>query len=184
MATADPADIIRVPGRLVLTPTDLTLPFPHGGTPLGITRDQELRPVVRYHREKAEEWKATSRVLYCGADAVFAAIMRTPDAAGMALAWPETTTGAASATPVIAPDVNATSRAGRALSGSLILFSPIALETHPAVLLFNAVPMIDEAAKLQFSLKAEYGPAVMWACLPGSDGKPYAIGMIGDLVLP
>lgn len=185
MATADPDAIVRVPGRLVLNPTNLAAAFPHGGTALGVTRDQELRPNVKIHEEHAQEWGgATSRLLYCGTRAVFAAVFRSWDADALAHYWPESAAGAVTQERVVAPDVNADStRAGRFIAGSIVLWSPLAIESAPAVLLFDALPMLDETTRLQLSLKGELGMAVMWACAPGSDGRPYAMGLLADLSL-
>ena len=177
-----PANIARVPGRLILTPTSLSTSAPHGGTYLGVTRDQELRVGAKYHMETAEEWGgAPARVFYVGSGkAVFACVMRSFDKDAMAL-LPETSTGAVTQDTSIAPDVNSDStRAGRSLSGSLIMFSPIALETQPVVILYNAVPMWDEAARLQLSIKAEMAPALMFACMPDSQGRTYFVGKIAD----
>lgn len=168
----------------MLLPTDLSAAFPHGGTPLGVTRDQELRVGARYHEEIAQEWSAVNRVLYCGSRGVFAAVLRSYDSDAFALLYPEQATGAVSQTSGPAPDVNDDAkRAGRFLTGAVILFSPVALETQPAVLLYNALPMLDESAKLQVSLKVEMATAFMWALAPDSAGRTYAVNKIADLSL-
>jgi len=184
MATANPINVARVPGRLVLTPTSLSAAFPHGGTALGVTRDQEFRFGAKYHQETAEEWGgATARVLYCGMRAVFACVMRSADNDALAL-LPETSAGAVTQDRTLLADVNLDgARAGRALTGSLIMFSATALETQRCLLLYNAVPLWDEAARLQLSIKAEMAPALMFACMPDSTGRTFAWGKIGDLSL-
>lgn len=184
MSAANPVNIARVPGRLVLSPTDLSAAFPHGGTKLGTTRDNEFRPRAVYHEEEAEEWATTSRVFYCGTKAGFACVLRDWDNDALGIIFPETSTGSVTGDKVVSQDVNDnTLRAGRALTGYVILWSPLAPISRPALLLYNAVPMLDESIRLQLSIKAEMSPALIFRCLPDSAGRTYAHANIGDLSL-
>ena len=68
MATAATRNILRIPGRLCVGPTDLTTAFPHGGTALGVTRALEFRFGYRTYNATAEEFGGvTTRAYYTGA---------------------------------------------------------------------------------------------------------------------
>ena len=56
MSTGSVRDVLRVPGKLVINPTDITAAFPHGGTELGLTRDSEMRFGIKTELVHAEEW--------------------------------------------------------------------------------------------------------------------------------
>lgn len=185
MAAPNPVNIARVPGRVILTPTNLSAAYPYGGTELGITRDQAFMPRALYHEEQAEEWGgATSRVLYCGMRARFAAVFRTIDADVQTHIFPENAAGTTSGERVVVPDVNDTTyRAGRALSGSVVLFAPTAINTQNALLLYNAVPMLDDSIRLQLSIKAEMAAAVLWTCMPDANGRTFGWAKLAELSL-
>ena len=77
MATARVRDILRIPGRLVINPTNLNSAFPHGGTELGLTRDAEMRFGITTSLVTAEEWgQAPVEAVYTGESAVFAAVWK------------------------------------------------------------------------------------------------------------
>ena len=45
MSTPDVANVLRLPGRLCISPTDLSAVYPHGGTALGTFGKAMLRPI-------------------------------------------------------------------------------------------------------------------------------------------
>jgi hypothetical protein len=51
------------------------------------------------------------------------------------------------------------------------------------VLVRKAIPMVEETAMLQLSLKQELGIGVLFQAIPDSTGRLYDVGRRGDLTL-
>src|SRR3972149_495263 len=80
MVAPNARSIIRVPGRLIADPTDLSAAYPYGGTELGIVRDAEFRFGVKTKLVTAEEWGGqVVEGFYAGESCVFIAVMRGYD---------------------------------------------------------------------------------------------------------
>lgn len=189
MAAANVQDVLRVPGRLVKDPTDITADFPHGGTELGLTRDAEMRFGIRTALVTAEEWgQQAVESIYAGESAVFAAVLREWDNDAIALMFPNTGTGPTSeANKTILGRVSGAgvNRAGYLLStqSAVILFSPLAVDRHPMVIIRKAIPMVEETSMLSLSLAEELGIGVVWQAIPNATGQVYDIGRREDLTL-
>jgi hypothetical protein len=57
------------------------------------------------------------------------------------------------------------------------------LDEQPMVLVRKAIPMVEETAMLQLSLKQELGIGVLFQAIPDSTGRLYDVGRRGDLTL-
>lgn len=182
MATASALNLLRMPARLVKNPTDLSTTFPYGGTALGLARELVFRFGTKTHAEYAEEWATHTRVFYCGDVGYLAAILRDWDVDAIGNVFVTGSTGS-SGGPLVAPDVNASTRAGTLLSGSSILVAPLAPDVYPAVLLYNALPHPEDAAELNYSRKNEAGVGAAWEACPDANGRTYAVGVLEDLTL-
>lgn len=183
MATSSSLNILRIPARLVLTPTDLTTTFPYGGTALGMSRETVFEFGQRQYVETAEEWGgAPTRVFALGEHGMLKCILRSWDADAIGAVWPTYVAGTSGA-PTVVPDVNGSNRAGKVVSGAVIMVCPIARDQSPFVLLYNAMPLPAEASAFRLSRKTEAGLEVAWHAAPGSDGRPYALGKLEDLTL-
>lgn len=64
--------------------------------------------------------------------------------------------------------------------GGVLIFTPF-YSGHPAVKMYFAIPMIDDAAQLQLSMGEEWGLAVSFMGCPDANGRVYAVGPIGSL---
>lgn len=187
MAAASSASIIRVPGRLISNPTDLGAGPPYGGTYLGMSRDQEFipRPILRPIRDEA--WGSLRDVIYCGESVIFRAVLRYPDTDAVLVNAPKAISSGSSGVHWLFRPGGTTgnTRAGTSLGASSIklMFAPRAPLAHQAIILYNAVPAIDEAARLQLSLGEEYGLACVYYGTPDASGRVYDTGLIANLVL-
>jgi hypothetical protein len=165
----------------------LTTAFPHGGTALGITRDAEFRFNHRHHIVTAEEWgNSPCEVLDCGEGAILACVLREFDNDMLAKVFLNTATGASSGDKTLSfGPVLATNKPGYRLSvkGFKLLFSPRSVDTHPHILIYNAAPVMEDAALIQMSLAEEMGVAAAFIALPDATGRVYAIGKREDLSL-
>jgi hypothetical protein len=79
VASKNVRNILRFPGRLCKTPTNLAAAFPHGGTELGVVRDMVFRPMVSTTPIHAEEFGRTVEVIVTKESAVFACVLRSYD---------------------------------------------------------------------------------------------------------
>jgi hypothetical protein len=186
MATALTRNVLRMPGRLIMNPTAnlYTYPFPYGGTELGITRDAEFRFGITKHVIRAEEWgNIPSEVIEGGSYAVMSCVLREFDNDMVSKVFINTADGNSN-DKTIASGVTQTNQPGFRLAstqGFKLLFAPKAENTQLFVVMYNAVPVVDEDAMVQLSLAEEVGIAVTFMGLPekkltGADGRVYEIG--------
>lgn len=188
MATPSIGSIQRTPGQLVWNPTNLAAAEPYGGTYLGVTRDKEFTPAPIVRPIWNEAAATYTDAIYGGERVVFKAILRYPDADAITTtAFKAITVGGVGTHWLFRPmGTTANTRAGTSLSAGrsgVLLFAPRAPLYHDAILLYNAVPAIDEAAKLQMSLGEEYGLAVAFYGTPDSSGRVYDTGLLATLSL-
>jgi len=204
MSVADVRKIIRVAGRICINPTDISDSevFPFSGTALGITRDAELRFNVQTRLVKAEEFGSqVVEAVTAGESALFAFVLREFDNDALAAIFPNTATGTTTGNVTIEGRVSGVgvNRSGYLLSNKAVklLFAPrventvptagsttnLPLDEQPMVLIRKAIPMIEETAMLQLSLKQELGIGVLFQAIPDSSGRLYDVGRRGDLTL-
>lgn len=192
MADANVRDILRVPGRLYLNPSDITADPPFGtGTAIGLTRDVEFRMGIRTGIVTAEEWgSAPVELVHSGESAVLACVLREWDDDALAATFVNTGTGAVSGNATILGRVSGAgvNRAGYLISAqsAVLVFAPLSLDgtpAHPMVILRKCLPLVEETAMLQMSLSEELGIAMVWQCIPDSSGRLYDVGARGDLTL-
>lgn len=188
MAAASSSSIQRVSGDLVWNPTDLGGTAPaYGGTILGMCRDKEFAPQPITRPIWNQVWGAYSDVIYGGEKVVFKAVLRYPDADAITtIAAKAISPGSSGVHWLFRPGgTTGNTRAGTALStkSGKLMFVARAPNSHDSLILYNAVPAIDEAARLQYSLGEEYGLAVVFYGTPDSSGRVYDTGRVNNLVL-
>lgn len=186
MAARDPTNLLVVPGRLVISPTDLSAAYPYGGTELGIVRDHVFRPNQETRQVVAEEFGGhVVEEIVTRQAAVFAAVLHSWDAAAIPHVLGNAAAGD-SGRPLVSEYVaDGTVRAGQFLSERAVklLFVPEALRTAPAILLFRAAPMLDSRAALELRRNVDAGLAVLWRALPDDTLRVYQMGALEDLTL-
>lgn len=187
MAAPSSSSIQRVPGTLIWNPTNLGAAEPYGGTYLGTTRDKEFTPQPVLRPIWNQVWGAYSDVIYCGEKVIFRAVLRYPDADGIAAVAPKSISpGSSGVHWLFRPGgTTANTRAGTALSSKSgkLMFAARAPNSHDSLIIYKALPAIDEAAKLQYSLGEEYGLAVVFYGVPDANGRVYDTGRLNNLVL-
>lgn len=186
MATANVRNIIRLRGRLCWNPTDLLTDFPHGGTALGLTRSGIFHLGVKTTLNKAEEWGGVvSKAYYSGEEPFLAAVLRELDNDALSAIFPNTAAGSVTGDRVItlSPGDDTLNRAGYDLTGKQgkLLFSPSNPDRHPFILLYNAIPAVQETTELQLSMAHELGIGVVWWAGVDSSDRCYRIGRRNDL---
>ncbi len=193
MALGTARNIYSLVGQICVNPTDLTQPFPHGGKAIGLVRNGIFRINPSYEEITAEEFGGTV-VDYVRAveSAVLVAVLREFDADAIGAILPNTRIGSSSGRRMILGEITSASISGIPVRpGSLasdksskVLFSPRAVDYHPAIILYNAIPLVDRTAELQLSIGSEAGIAVMWQATPrASDFQIYQVGLLEDINL-
>jgi len=187
VAAPNLSSIQRIPARLVWDPTDLGAAEPYGGTYLGLTRDQEFEPNPQVVPTLSESVGSYTDVYYCGERVLFRAVLRYPDADAVTeTAFKTVASGSSGIRMLFRPGgTTENTRAGTSLfsKAGKLLVAARATTDHPMLLMYNAIPALDEAAKLSFSFKAEYGLAVAFWGTPDANGRVYDFARRANLVL-
>lgn len=188
MATSNPRNIRRFRGRIVWNPSSLTSAFPHGGTEIGVVRDLVFRFGIETEEIRAEEWgNVPTEYVYTGSSAFLAAILREFDNDALDAIFPDTPTGSVTSEQTIrgAASGSGVTLGGTLLSGQsgVLVVSPEAPETQEFLVLYNAIPMPEEASRLQISAGEEMGIAVVFRAVPDSTHRMWHIGKRRDLSL-
>lgn len=187
MAAPSASSILRVPGTLIWNPTDLGQSEPYGGTYLGEVRDLEFIPQPILRDVFAEELGSTVDSFYCGEKAVLKAVLRYPDSDAVTqTAFKAVASGSSGIRWLFRPGgTTQNTRAGTSLftKAGKLLFAARAQSSHPFILMYNALPAFDETIKLQMSLKAEYGMAVVFKGAPDSSDRVYDVAQRQNLTL-
>lgn len=188
MAASDVGNIIRMRAYLVWNPTDLGASMPFGGTCLGTCRGIRFSPNPKYCEIWAEEWGTVSDVVYAGeGPCTLHTVVRHPDDDMLTTVLPKYVASGSSGirwvfrpggtTENLRPGSSLASRAGK------LLVAPRAVNAHPMLILYNAIPEVAEDAELRFSLSEEYGLGVRFIGTPDSSGRVYNMGRRANLVL-
>lgn len=188
MATADLGKVIRgMTGYLCSGPTDLTLPFPHGGTALGEVRDMEFRWGIRTRFVTAEEYggQIVAGIPYVGQSDVLACVLRTWDDDALAAVFPYTAVGVTGHRAIKVDVKTDVVRAGGLDTARVakICFSPSSPDQHRFIVLHRAMPLVDESARLQLRLDEEIGIAVVFRGLPDANGLVSSVALRKDVTL-
>lgn len=175
--------VVHAPGRLVVGPTDLALAFPHGGTALGLSAEVTFRPGLRGRSVRAEEFGGeTIEVVYAGESAVLGALVRGWDADAVNRVWLNSTVGVSGERYVEYPGTTRAGTLGSARS-VVLLFSPRDADRTPGVILYRALPLVDQAAALQFAFRRELVVAALFQGIRDATGRVYRAGRLEDLAL-
>ena len=131
----------------------------------------------------AEEWGTPIASITKREYAVMAGVLRSFDSDMYSVLLPNVEIGESTKRLVIAGLVNSGNRTGYDMSGKAVklLFSPFAVNDVPMILLYNAIPQVDDAAKLSLQIGDEYGLAFMFLAAPDSRGWTYRVGNRDDL---
>lgn len=172
MAAADPRTVEKIAVQLAINPT--TDPpidvFPHGGTALGMAADVIWRPNLRRGIIRGEEYGGEPvEVLLMAQTAVLGVLLRGGDNDAYSTIFDDTTVGASGVTGVDHPGTRRAGERGSDRTVALIL-SPFDTVNHRALLIYQAIPLLEETAELRFALKQEQVvPAIFMATRDSTD---------------
>lgn len=185
MASREPTNIAGpITGSLCVNPTDLTAAFPHGGTAIGNTRDEDFRPGLRTRINRSEFMGVAVEEYHAGWDPIFLCVFRDWDADALPLVWPDVDTSGTN--PMIRGRVSTNAaRPGKAMSDLAVklCFSPRALDSDRFIVLYKAMPIIQEDGQIVVNLGAELGVGMMWRGIPDATGRLFDVGTRTDITL-
>ena len=194
MAAPTPESIMRLKGRFVKDPSDLTAAFPYGGTALGVIGAARFLPGVKSAPLPAEEFgNVIAEVVTTGTSAILMAALRSYDNDALPLLFQNAATGASSGDQFIEGKVGSSAGAISASDGSpgryasddsfALMFCPDAEDHQPFLIFYNAIPLVQEAAEIQLTLTADLEIAVAFHAAPDSTYRTYSWGLREDLTL-
>ena len=170
----------RVPSRLCVGPTDLSLPFPHGGTALGIIHSLELRFITRYDEVKAFEYGGEVVVgVDCGFYGILGTLLKQCEDDALATIFPYTAIGVSGHRVVEHPgETEGKLASNRAIT---LLVSPYNPD-HPGILLPQAIPLLELPATLKFAVIEQLAVPAFFRAQRGSGaGSAVKVGRLEDL---
>lgn len=182
--SANAAD--RGPGILIKNPTSVTAPGTdgaYGGTLLGLSRDHRWQMMDSPIMVPAEEYGgAPSEGVEGGKWCIFGALFRGWDADALAAIYANTSTG--SSGKVINMGTGESAKAGHRLSDRAIklLFVPDNTAKR-AVIVYRALPVLQEDSATAFSIFREATHAVTFIGMPDATGRIAKVGVLGDLAV-
>jgi len=183
--TQNIAELARSPGRLTWNPTDLSAAYPYGGTDLGRTINKSFQVGRRQRRITAEEYGGElAGAIITGTSGVLAAMSVGYQDNAWDLVF-DSTTGASSGKPVYDPS----GQAGTRVQGGVLLFVPDDVANHRALILYNAIPLVEESAQLALRVRDRVALAMVFEAArvsdtdSANDNKSWGLGLIEDLSL-
>lgn len=180
MGTRDTSTAERAGGRLAYGMSDLTGSFPYtSGTELGVVLDVQLSPGVNYVPLANEDRGEVFNVLYTGGNPVLMARFVNQDTSAISFIWPNTTT---STGDELVDWPGSDLRAGQFVSGSTLLWQPD--NGGPALLLYNAIPMVDVNEALRYSFRQPHSYVAMFMAIRDGSNRIGQMGPVAKLTAP
>jgi hypothetical protein len=180
----DPASSLRVPGRLAADPTNLGIAYPHGGADLGLVRAIVFRPGFLSERLPFEEFGGKiGEVLHGGQTPRLGVVLVGFTDALTQRVFPETVVGGTQGKRGIRS--TSATNAGRlgSAGGFKLLFSPRDTANHPALVLYNAVPLVEDVAEVALNTEENTGIAVVFEALRDATGRDWLLQRLQDIAL-
>ena len=190
--TTPTSEPLRVPGRLVVNPTNLAAAFPYGGVELGTIQEVTLEPGERRSPAwRAEEFAGDSfDALYLGSDWFATATLSqwTTDTLVTAGVLPGAAAGSG-ALPLVSYPAAAPAPTKLSARGVILLFVAEHVvqggtntdEDALSWLMYRAVPALERPIPFSGVLSSFLFTA--WEALPNDDGAVLKLGAFGDLAL-
>lgn len=184
MVAGNVANIRRVPGRVVINPTDLQAEYPYGGIEVGRTNLHVILPLGEQFLVRDEGLGEIVDVLEGNLEYVFTCFMRGWDDDAVRLIHSgqyqrgETTQRALFNEPGgTTPGVSALSRAVTFL---LVPDDPV---RTPGLIIYRGVPDWASGAEIAFQRNEDLGLAISLQCVRDTAGRTLSIGYLPDFTI-
>lgn len=176
---------LLVTGRLAYGCTDLSEPWPHNGTGLGLVGSIFWQPPSGQVRLPAEEDGGTRAILYTGGDAVLGASVEGWDdsAAGGVLAPLFPSSRTAGSRVVLEWPGDDLAPGGMFPALEPLVFTPTNQAEHPALIVYRAIVCLEASAQLRLGSYRYLSVPVLCVGTPDDEGRVAAMGRLSDLEL-
>ena len=177
MAAPDSLKVFRVPGKLIVNPTNAVGPT-YGGTILGSVLRVHFDTGIRYARNYFDEIGRTGEITAVQKDALFRFTLRGWDNDALDRFFPASSSGLIT--------VGSGQGPMSATRAEKYLWAADRPTEHPSIVLTNAIPLIEaDELSLRFSILFELNVVISLLALPASVGDPTCakIGLVSGLPL-
>lgn len=184
MVIARQDNVLHIPGRLIAAPTDLTIASPFGGTELGMASDVIFRPNLRRKEIRAEEFGGEiTDFVKTGQAPQLGMFIRGFDEDMILKVFDGSSKSTLTGKPQIDYPTDAAPGTLASATGIVLLYAADNTEDHPSILLYNALPLIEEVTEIKFSIKDEFGIPVLFYGVRDATNRIYQMRLLEDLVL-
>ncbi len=184
MTAGAPSQVLRVPGRLVIDPTDLGIAHPYGGVEVGLVRRMVIQSLGSGFRVESEARGEPTDVLEASIRYVMACFVRGWDDDAVRLLFPHqydagSVSGHAKFTVPnrVRPGSSVLDHARR------FLYVPDDPVRAPALLVSRGLPDWPPGAEVAMQRSEELGLPLVVECVRNSNGRILQIARLVDLVL-
>lgn len=176
--------IIRAPGRVVVSPTNLGWEYPYGGHELGRVKAAVLTGLGSTHRVYSEALGEATAVLEADNHWIFSCFIRGWDNNAVEhLLDTGYMPGQVTGHSMYNVPGNATPGDNAAARGKVILFVADDVVHAPSCILYNAIPDWADGFELAFQRTEEIGLPLAFDCLRNSNNLTLTVGRFADLTL-
>jgi hypothetical protein len=187
MGAPAPEDILFVPGRLAINPTNLATAWPHGGTGLGMVEACALELTEKAYDVWAQEWGCVADQIEQESRWAIGFQARGQDETLLPYVVTQTATGATSGKKKLLWDPSATGyKPGRRRSARavVLLFTPDAQSDHRAILFRCALPnLATERALINLEHGDELKTPLVFLAVPSASKTPAEWALLEDITL-
>jgi hypothetical protein len=169
-------------GRLAINPTDLSGAWPYGGTELGVASFVRAFPRFLSQSYEREQDNGIQHVAYLGERWRVGALLEQWNNDAAAAVFPNTRL--ATGDRILTSPGQALS-AGQSPTSVKLLIAPFdEWEDGQALILYDAVPLIEETAELNFSFIRTFRLAMLFEAQPTGDAeKTHELGPVSKLAV-
>lgn len=185
MAAADASRTLRVPGRLVVSPEDLTTSYPYGGIEIGKAKMVVLASFGQSFRVPCEGLGGeASDIIGSPSSYTFSCFLRGWDDDALQYLFPANyAQGANSGHSVLREPFGRVGGASELSRAIKLLYVPDDPINAPAIIMYRAVPDWSDGAELAFQRADELGMPIVAELFRSDDGKIVEVGRLADLSL-
>lgn len=175
---------LRAPARVCASPASLGSAFPHGGTDLGEALRIEFSPgQSRIPITKEEHGGEPLDWIVRHENPLLLLLFRGAHNAMVSKIFAASSTGGSTGTTRgSAPDSPGKGRLASARAFSLLV-SPRDTTRFPGLILYAALPLWDETARMQWMVSQEIGVPAAFRAIRDGAGRLYQLARLGDMAL-
>lgn len=179
MGAENDARVLRVDSKLCHSPTDLTIPFPHGGVEIGITMSHDFVTEQRAFEIVAEELDDVVDVAVGAVRARFDAVLRQHDKEALELLFPVVVVD--TEPHVTIPGGVLPGRLGSGEAVTLVV-SPESVG-EPGLVVFRAIPRLATPVVTRYGNLRERLYRVTFRAIEDASGRLAREGLLSEITL-